>query len=124
MFKRRTLTTSNVENASFVFAILRSQKRFYALRDFVQSSAADELERYARRRKERAEAPKPEEAPDTGGEIAGTVGDDRLGREVFAQPDDDLAEIDAARLRRRRLGPFQEIVVSGQGLGRPRQRRP
>ena len=46
-----------IENASFVFAILRSQKRFLALREFIQGGAVDELERYARKRKERINDP-------------------------------------------------------------------
>ena len=43
------------ENASFVFAILRSQKRFYALREFVQTGAVEQLDRYAKARKERSD---------------------------------------------------------------------
>ena len=46
-----------IENASFVFAILRSQKRFFALRDFVQNGGANELERHGRKRKERSMEP-------------------------------------------------------------------
>ena len=39
----------------FVYAILRSRKRFYALRDLIENGAQIELERHARKRKELAE---------------------------------------------------------------------
>ncbi|KAL9089172.1 MAG: hypothetical protein Q9159_002643 [Coniocarpon cinnabarinum] len=54
------------KNASFVFAILRSQKRFYAVREFVQNGATDELDRYARKRKERLNDPATLSSPTRG----------------------------------------------------------
>ena len=48
-------TNGQLENASFVFATLRSQKRFYAIRDFIQDNAVDALYRYKRKRKERSD---------------------------------------------------------------------
>ncbi|KAI9651605.1 MAG: hypothetical protein M1831_000591 [Alyxoria varia] len=43
------------KNPVFIYAILRSRKRFYALRDLMENGAQNELERHARKRKELAE---------------------------------------------------------------------
>jgi hypothetical protein len=54
-----------------------------------------------------------------GGEVAGAGGDEGVLRQVLPEPHHDLAEVDAAGLRRRLLGPRQIIVVRGLGLRPP-----
>ena len=54
-----------------------------------------------------------------GGEIAGAGGDEGVLRQILAEPHHDLAEVDAAGLRRRLLGPVQIVVVRGLGLRAP-----
>ncbi len=63
-----------------------------------------------------AEAAEAEEAVNPGGIIAGAVAQDGIGRQVFAQPHHDRAEIDAARLLGRRLRPLQVIGMGGFGV--------
>src|SRR3569623_1544959 len=54
------------------------------------------------------------------GEVAGADGDDRVAGQVFAQPHDLLAEIDAARRQRRLLGPCEEVGMRRGALTLPR----
>ena len=54
-----------------------------------------------------------------GREIAGAGGDEGVLRQILAQPHHDLAEVDAAGLRRRLLGPVEIIGVRGLGLRAP-----
>lgn len=45
--------TLPIENAHFIFAVLRSQKRFYATRDLMVDGAQEQLDRHVRARKDR-----------------------------------------------------------------------
>ncbi len=69
-----------------------------------------------------AEAAEAVEAVDPGGVIAGAVAEDRVVGQVVAQPDHDLAEIDAAGLRRRLCRSRRDTRHARPGLGAPGQR--
>src|SRR5262252_8115522 len=61
------------------------------------------------------EATEPVIAVNPGREVAGAAADDRVGRQMLTQPHHDLAEIDAAWLRARRLRPCQVVLVRNLG---------
>ena len=69
----------------------------------------------------RVKAAEAVEAMDPGGETAGAIAEDGVGRQMFAQPDHDFAEIDCARLWHRRVGESAIVGIGGAGLVAPRR---
>ena len=53
------------------------------------------------------------------GEVSGALRDDRVGRQVVAQPDHDLAEIDRARHRGRLLAPGEIVGMRSIAFAAP-----
>ena len=63
-----------------------------------------------------AETAEAVEAMNPSGVVSGAVAEDGVGREVFAQPHHDCAEIDRARLLGRLLRPGKIVGMSGRRL--------